>query len=216
MDPLIIYKWYQHAMAGVGQHMKPPANTPIEKTYQYRAVEKFAKQVDEWGLSDKVACSLVYAVVRYGKKKNLLKKGTQLLNMKAILEICYSLLKEEVSRNMMLVTELARSKQFLDKRIQNCDASELLVTKEQRKGSTNLTRWYRSGDLVTSYIALSANCMRAISLIPIDERPELPTDIALLKIRLRLLSDADLSTKICEILGSDLIIKGTQLEHSDR
>jgi hypothetical protein len=210
MNPLVIYKWYQSAMAGVGRKIVMPANTDPEKTYQYRAVSRFATMMDEWGLSDNSVRSLVRAIVRYGKKKNLLGKGTQLLNMKSIVNICYDMLQEEVARNEVFVTELRKSNEFINK---HTDIVELLVTKEQKNGYTNITRWVRAGDLSLGFISLSMNCRQAVSLLPYDERDEFPSDTELLRNRIAFLSDPDLRMRIKEIMGSDLITSGVQMEH---
>lgn len=214
MDPLLIYKWFQRAMSNAGRKIALPTNTPPEKTYQYRAVSKFAKQVDEWGLSEPVACALVNAVVRYGKKRDLLNKGASLLNMKSVLKICHDLLREEITRNEVIIESLRLSKNFLQKSIAGGDATERLVTKERRGGFTNFTRWYRSGDLSSTFIALSKSCRRALNLLPFDERGEFPADAVLLNTRIRLLSDNELRGNIKEIMGDDLMTMGTQMEQA--
>jgi hypothetical protein len=213
MDPLLIYKWFQRAMSNAGRKISLPIHTPPEKTYQYRAVSKFAKQVDEWGLSEPVACALVNAVVRYGKKQDLLNKGASLLNMKSVLKICHDLLREEITRNEVLLESLRYSKNFLQKSTANSNAVECLVSKEKRGGFTNFTRWYRSGDLSSSFISLSKSCRKALNLLPFDERGEFPLDKDLLKNRIRLLSDHELFKVIKEIMGDDLMSIGTQMEH---
>lgn len=214
MDPLLIYKWFQRAMSNAGRKISLPVNTPPEKTYQYRAVSKFAKQVDEWGLTEPVACALVNAVVRYGEKHDLLNKGASLLNMKSVLRICHDLLREEITRNEVIIESLRHSKNFLQKSIAGGEATERLVSKERRGGFTNFTRWYRSGDLSSSFVSLSKSCRRALNLLPFDERGEFPADNVLLKSRIRLLSDNELRSNIIEIMGDDLMVMGTQMEHT--
>ena len=213
MDPLIIYKWFQRAMANAGRRISLPANTPPEKTYQFRAVSRFAKQVNEWGLSEPVTCALVNAIVRYGKKKDLLNKGASLLNMKSILQICHDLLREEITRNEVIVESLRHSRNFLRRSVAGGDTIERLVTKERRGGFTNFARWYRSGDLSSSFISVSTACRKALNLLPYDERAEFPADTTLLKNRIRLLSDRELCGIIKEIMSNDLMIIGTQMEH---
>jgi hypothetical protein len=213
MDPLLIYKWFQRAMSNAGRKISLPTNTPPEKTYQYRAVAKFAKQVDEWGLSEPVTCALVNAVVRYGKQQDLLNKGASLLNMKSVLKICHDLLREEITQNEVLIESLRYSKNFLQKSVAGGNTTDCLVTKEKRGGFTNFTRWYRSGDLSSSFISLSKSCRKALNLLPFDERGEFPLDNALLKNRIRLLSDRELYKIIKEIMSDDLMVVGTQMEH---
>lgn len=212
MNPLIIYRWYQNAMAGVGRKIVMPVNTDPEKTYQYRAVCRFAKQVEEWKLSEHSTRSLIRAIVRYGKKKNLLGKGTQLLNMKSVINICHDTLKDEIVRSENFVRELQSSKKFLHNH--GTDLAELLVTKEQKNGYVNITRWFRSGDLSLGFVSLSMNCRRAISLLPYDERDEFPSDTELLRNRIAFLSDPELRIRIQEAMGEDLITSGVQMEHS--
>ena len=213
MDPLLIYKWFQRAMSNAGRKISLPTNTPPEKTYQYRAVAKFAKQVDDWGLSEPVACALVNAVVRYGKQQDLLNKGASLLNMKSVLKICHDLLREEITRNEVLLESLRYSKNFLQKSSAGANLVERMVTKEKRGGFTNFTRWYRSGDLSSSFISLSKSCRKALNLLPFDERGEFPTDTLLLQTRIRLLSDQELRKSIKEIMGDDLMTNHI-MEHS--
>lgn len=211
MNPLVIYKWYQSAMAGVGRKIVMPANTDPEKTYQYRAASRFAALMDEWGLTDNSVRSLIRAIVRYGKKKNLLGKGTQLLNMKSVVNICYTMLQEEVARNDAFVRELRTSKGFLNQH--TTDLVELLVTKEQKNGYANITKWHRAGDLSLGFISLSMTCRQAISLLPYDERDEFPSDTELLRNRIAFLSDPELRVRIMEVMGDDLITSGVQMEH---
>lgn len=211
MNPLIIYQWYQNAMAGVGRKIVMPANTNPEKTYQYRAVCRFAKQVEEWKLSEHSTRALIRAIIQYGKRKNLLSKGTQLLNMKSVLNICHDMLKEEIARNNRFIKELESSKKLING---HSDIVGLLVTKEQKNGYTNIARWYRAGDLTLGFISLSMNCRQAISLLPYDEREEFPSDTQLLRNRIAFLADPELRTRIHQVMGDDLITSGVQMEHS--
>jgi hypothetical protein len=51
-----------------------------------------------------------------------------------------------------------------------------------------------------------------LNLLPFDERGDFPTDAILLKTRIRLLSDAEMCSTVKEIMGSDLLVVGTQME----
>ena len=84
-----VYSWFQSEMIRAGRKIKLAKNTDQTKTYQFRWTKSFIKQCNYLGLDDKTIRMLIVDVVDYAKKRNLLNRGTQILCMSNITDICY-------------------------------------------------------------------------------------------------------------------------------
>jgi hypothetical protein len=208
-----IYDCYRRAMAGVGRRTQLPPHTDASKTYAYRAIRKFLRQTQTWKLDNNETRALVKEVVQYGKRNGLLNKGTALLNMRSVLDICFNYLRGEITKTELLITDVERSKKFIDKQVGRGDLTTTLLHKENRRGYTNLTQWYRSGDLALGFVTISTGCRRALNLLPLDERREFPADLILLRGRIKILQNLTVRDEIKKILKNDLLVAGTPAEH---
>ena len=204
----IIYDCYRRAMASVGMKVRLPADTDPSKTYAYRAVDKFLHQTREWNLHPDLVRALVREVVLYGKRNGLLSKGTALLNMKSVLQICHDYLSGEVTKVELLLNDIGRTKSFIDRHTINNDVIKTLVTRIRREGYANLTQWYRTGEIPISFISISIRCRKALNLLPPDERALFPSDEKLLRNRIKILKDKTLRTSLAEIMDQDLLTAG--------
>lgn len=204
-----IYDCYRRAMASVGWQVQLPTNTDPSKTYAYRAIKKFLDKTKEWNLDPEVVRALVREVVLYGKRNGLLRKGTALLNMKSVLQICQDYLSGEITKADLLINDIGRAKRFIDRHIDNDNGvAGTLVTRTRRDGYANLTQWYRSGEIPLSFVSISAGCRKALNLLPPDERSLFPSDEKLLRNRIKILGDSNLRSKLSEILDKDLLTSG--------
>lgn len=202
-----IYDCYRRAMASVGWQVQLPINTDPSKTYAYRAIKKFVDQTKEWNLDPVVVRALVREVVLYGKRNGLLRKGTALLNMKSVLQICQDYLSGEITKAELLVNDIDRTKHFIDRHT-NGDITSTLMSKLRKDGYTNLTQWYRSGEIPLSFISISAGCRKALNLLSSDERVLFPSDEKLLRNRIKILRNEEIRTKLINIVGNDLLTSG--------
>jgi len=199
-----MYASYRRAMVNVGWKVKLPANTNPSKTYAYRAINKFIDQVKQWKLDNSMIDMLINEIVQYGKRNGLLSKGTALLNMKSILQICYNLLKGQTDRSELLINEIKKSHEFVCKHA-NVNKVKIFVTNQHKNGYANITKWFRSGNISLSYISISASCRKALNLLSVEDRYEFPDDCALLRNKIKILHDSNMREKINNIMGTDLL-----------
>lgn len=205
---LLIYGWFQSAMRSVGRSTNMPHCVDITKTYTFRAVQTFAhKCYDQWELDDKTIRALVYDVVKYAAKQGLLSKGTQVLNMGTVLDICRKGLKDTIEAENNLVTELERCDRFVNT-IGKDNLVHKLVKPVTVGGYSQLVFWFNQGYLTSTYIALSRPCLKALHALSMAERSELPSDSELLRICTHTVAD-DTLTELQRILGADLRIPPT-------
>lgn len=191
-----VFRWFQAMMAKAGRKIAFPKDTDPVKTYQYRSIKKFVDQAEKWNLSNEMIVQMLYSVVKHAKRHRLLHKGTALLNMQDVIRISYQELEKSKSQREDLLEELVRCHRFMQ-----VHRGEI---NDQRGKIPNVIRWYQMGKITPSYLALSKLCVRAISMVPEDQRYDIPTSFQLLQKRTRLLSSSDTKERIASILGSDL------------
>lgn len=207
----IIYNCYKRAMASiVGRDIKLPAHTDPDKTYAYRYIRSFIKETKGWNLNIDLMKALVREVVKYGKINNLLNKGLAILTMRNVLHICYDYLYNEEIKTDVLIANLKRSKEFIDKTIDNQNIVDVLVHKENPDGYPNIVKWFRQDSISIGYVSLSLGCRGALNMLSVDERDEFPSDVTLLRNRIRILSNLSLKDAVVEIMSSDLLLVGVE------
>ena len=89
-----------------------------------------------------------------------------------------------------------------------------MVSKRGRGGFSNVAHWYRTGDITLGFISVSKSCIQALSVLPEDEREEFPSDLNLLKVRMKLLADVDLRRIIMDTMGEDIALSGVPMEQT--
>ena len=203
-----IYECYRRAMASVGYSIQLPSDTDPTKTYAFRAINKFIIQTKQWNLSNEITRALVREVVLYGKRKGLLKKGTALLNMRSVLQICHDYLTNQLANENALVVDVSRMKKFVDRNLINNNLIETLNHKVKKDGYSNLAQWYKSGDLTLSFVAISISCRKVINVLSPDERALFPSDEKLLRYRIKILKDSNIKAKLANVMNGDLLIIG--------
>jgi len=197
------FKVLQREMKKSGKRISLPRNTAPEKTYQYRAISKFLNRVDEWGLDAATTAILIQAVVEYGRRYGLLRKGAMILNMENILKICYNKLDSELTTMNDLVDNVKRANVVM----KAISADELL--KPIRLGGySKLFCLIDTGDVDSVYLALSTKSFGALQKVSRMEREQLPSNIDLFRIRNKILRDRDIALEIKEILQEDLNTSG--------
>lgn len=201
---MLIYKWFCSAMRNAGRKESFPKGTDPRKTYKYRALQKFAKDVEKWGFDNTTTKSMVESVVAYGKQHNILSKGTQILNMKSVLEICLKDLERKAEETDNVIAAIERCHAYLvDGGINDVKS---LASPERIGGMSRLAMLLTSGKMPRSYLAISRVARAA--LYRIAERDQYPSDRELRRVRARLLYDVASRTKLESVLSSDLDTAG--------
>jgi len=195
---LSIYEWFRKVMASNGRFIRRPKCNDITKTYQYRSVSQFADKVLKMSLTKNEIESLVTEIIRYAKDKKLLGRGTAILNMSNIFVICYNRIEASSVSSDRLIESIKLASSFI-----NGD----LAIPESIGGYPKLIRLVNSGLVPIELVAVSKKCTLALQQTSSD-RDCMPSDIDMLKTRIRLLSRHSNYEAMKEILGDDLLDTG--------
>jgi len=198
-DVLFIYDWFKKAMASVGRKTKDPKCNDIRKTYQYRAVNKFVDKAREFDLDRDQMQALVKEIVRYAKDAKLLHRGTAVLNMSDIFSICSKRLEMNAEAVDTTVSIIRSSAHLI---------SDDLHVAENFGGYPRIIALYNSGEMPVELIALSSKCAAALQRLNSIDRQLLPSDVDLLRIRVKLLMDKDVRSELRNVFGDDLVESG--------
>lgn len=205
-----VYSWFQSEMRRAGRKISFPKCKDKTKTYQFRWTRSFVVKCKELGLDDKLTNMLISDIVSYAKKNNLLNRGTQILCMGNITDVCYQGLKELASDEAFLIEELRSCRNFLLDQINDKNILVCKLVESGPGGFSNLLHWYNLGHLTEVFMALSKSCNQALSRLPEEERAELPSSFSLLRICTHTVSN-DLLPQLTAIMGSDLRVPPTAL-----
>lgn len=205
-----VYGWFQSAMRSIGRKTSFPKCSDKTKTYQFRTLKKFTdKCYNEFGLNDKIVKALVYDIVNYAKSRNLLNKGTQLLCMNNIIDICHHSIQTMMDDEASLIEEVRSCHEFVYDQVGNKNIPvRTLIAPTTKGGYSNLVYWYNLGHITDTYLALSKTCNKALARISEDERSEIPSKIELLRICTYAVSEESIS-ELRSVMGSDLRIPPT-------
>jgi hypothetical protein len=203
-----VYSWFQSEMRRVGRKIKFPKCSDKTKTYQFRWTKSFVKKCNEMELDDKIIHILVTDIVNYAKSRRLLDRGTQILCMGNITDVCYQGLKDLADDEVSLIEELRSCRTFLHEQVNDKDILVRRLIESETGGCSNLLYWYNLGRLTEVFMALSNSCTQALAKLPEGEREELPSKFKLLRICTHTVSD-DLLPKLAAVMGSDLRVPPT-------
>ena len=204
-----VYSWFQDEMRRIGRKINLPKCRDQTKTYQFRWTRTFANRCyNELSLDDKVVRILIASIVDYAKKKKVLDRGTQILCMSNIADICYQSLKDLADDESSLIMELRSCRDFLREQTNDKNTLVCELVEPSPGGFSNLLYWYNQGFLTEVFMALSIDCSRALARLPEGERQELPSRTALFRICTHTVSE-DLLPQLKAVMGSDLRIPPT-------
>lgn len=203
-----VYSWFQDEMHQAGRKIKLPKCSDKTKTYQFRWTKSFVNKCIEWDLEDKLVRILISDVVKYAKKQKLLDRGTQILCMGNIIDICFQSLKELDDDEASLIEELRSCKAFLGDQAGDKDILVRRLLESDSGGCSNILYWYNLGRLTEVFMALSKSCNQALAKLPEGERDELPSKFELFRICNHTVSN-DLLPKLRAVMGSDLRVPPT-------
>lgn len=206
-----VYRWLQSAMQTAGRSIKFPKCKDVTKTYQYRWTKLFAERCyNELELDNKLVKALVYDIVRYAKSHHILDKGTQILCMNNIVDICHESIRTMIDNEGSLLYELRRSKAFLDDHGSGEQLFRKLITPENEGGYPNIVMWYMSNEISRIYIAISERCQRAVGALAEEDRGEIPSNYDMFRICTQVVTSETIDI-LQDILGSDLRVPPTAL-----
>lgn len=201
----LIYNWYSRAMRREGFPVTPPKDTEFEKTYHYRSAYQFAKKMVDLGFSDDTIRTIVNSVVRHGKKYKLLRsKGTNILNIGTVVDVCLEDLQKRQKASEEIVEAIRRGRQFLvDHELETVDS---LAQPARLGGTPRLGYLLETGDIPVAYLAVSRTA--AMALDRIADRARYPSDQDLMRLRARLIFDGSTRERLKQLLGTDLNTAG--------
>lgn len=200
-----VYSWFQSAMHGAGRKIKFPRCSDKTKTYQFRWTKKFCDRCyNEFGLDDKTVKALVYEVVGYAKSRKLLDRGTQILCMGNVADICYETITSMMDEEQSLIYEMQSCHRFLYDQVSNKDNLVRNLKKLSENGYPNIVNWYHLGHITDVYLALSKPCRRVLSSLTDEQREGIPGNFELLRVCTHVTSDRDLLPRLRKVFGSDL------------
>lgn len=204
-----VYSWFQDEMGRIGRKIKFPKCSDRTKTYQFRWTKSFVnKCYNELELDDKMVRILIADIVDYAKKKKVLDRGTQILCMGNITDVCYESLRGLADDEASLIEELRSCRAFLCEQANDKNTLVCRLVEASPGGFSNLLYWYNQGYLTEVFMALSKDCSRALARLPQGERQELPSKTALFRICTHTVSE-DLLPQLKAVMGSDLRIPPT-------
>jgi hypothetical protein len=202
-----VYSWFQSAMKCAGRKINFPQCSDLTKTYQFRWTKSFCnKCYNEFDLDDKTVHALVYEVVRYAKSRNVLDRGTQILSMGNMADICYKTIIDMMDEEHSLINEIQSCHEFLSEQVNGKDKLVRILGHFSTNGYPNIVNWYLLGHITDVYLALSKSCTRALSSISDDKKEGLPSSFESLRLCSHITLDKELLPKLRELLGPDLRI----------
>lgn len=203
-DIMFVYEIFSKEMLLCKRPVPFPKNTDPTKTYLYKDLNRFCESViEELKLDKWDTRQIIKIIVKHAKKRKLLIRGSKILLIKDILDVCKKELEEVNNSKIDYIESLKSTKVYLDSNKLN--STRALSSSNSMGGLSNLFQLVQSGVIPVPYLALSKNAIRAYNTIPQSERSKLPSESKLVLLRTQLLlSDKD--KKLQEILGDDLYL----------
>jgi hypothetical protein len=177
-----------------------PKNTPIEKTYQWRYIQKFLSNMDDidWETTKKIA----YFAIEYAKENQgstIWSRGLWILTKNNIIEIAYEKAKDEYDHKVSELKRLKSSYSFAKNN--SFDFSTCKV----EGGFPNIVLWYEQSQISDTYIAMSESCKQTIRELDKEDLAMLPSREALSKRRVKCLIDKKMNNIVKSIMKEDYI-----------
>lgn len=199
-----IYSILKGMMPKYGKNFSFPESTDPRKTYAWRYLSCFARNLEELEISEDHLELVIEAILQHAKTRKLLKRGIGVLIKKDILQLCIKKLEVEERLTSGRIGTIKRSHMFLMDQIKQVgDPVRVLASRRGVNTYSNMTCWFEQGLLSLEYIAVSKSCRRTFRYLEDGERGLFPSPRELLKLKLKILS-ADGATEVKSVLGGDL------------
>jgi hypothetical protein len=180
-----------------------PKDTAPERTYQSRYLASLAQRLEAWDLSESLHARFIDTVAKYAVSKGLQRKGLSIFMQKNILEECCKRMvatQDDDDTKVAIITEThQRLASYADK-------VTTFLARKTFGGFTNLTEWYQQKTIGDLYLAISRPCTIALYKLSVSDRVErsmLPPVAQLYVLRNKLLKNAELQSRLRDILGND-------------
>lgn len=177
-----------------------PKNTPIEKSYQWRYIQKFLNNMEDvnWETVKKI----IYFAIEYAKEhqnRTMLSRGLWILTKNDIVDIAYKKALEEYNSKTQEINRIKESYKFAKNN--NFDFLSCKVD----GGFPNIILWYEQGYISDTYIAMSESCRKTILELDKTDLAMLPSRESLSKRRIKCLIDNSMKKLIKNIMREDYI-----------
>jgi len=199
-----IYNVLKIMMPKHGLNFSFAEHTDPRKTYVWRYLSCFAKNLEDLNISDEYLVQIIEAMLQYAKTRKLLKRGIGMFIKQDILQLCIKKLESEERLTNGRINIIKRSHDFLIDQIKQVgDPIRVLASRRGKNTYANMTCWFEQGLLSLEYIAVSKSCRKTFRYLGNNEKELFPSSKELLKLKLKILS-ADGATEVKNVLGGDL------------
>jgi hypothetical protein len=178
-----------------------PENTDPQKTYAWRYLTCFARNLESLNITDEYLSQIIEAMFQYAKTRKLLKRGIGIFIKQDILQLCIKKLEAEEHLLHNRICTIKRSHDFLLNQVG--DPVRVLASRRGVNTYANMTCWFEQGLLSLEYIAVSKSCRNTFRYLEAGERGLFPPPLELLKLKLKILA-ADDALEVRHVLGGDL------------
>jgi hypothetical protein len=201
---LNVWQWCSEIYIQYGRKLTFPAHTDPSKTYQWRYAKAIAQKFEEWDFDEPTAKKFINIAIERSKALGIMHKGLAALHQKNLLDLCYKILQEECKNNDQSIELIKSTKDWLGKRAQDSELTQVLLGRDGPDSFCNLVKWYQASKISDLYLSLSKSCRRAIKAIEgTDERTLLPKMTTMYKVRMKFVEDSANKKELEKILGND-------------
>ena len=178
-----------------------PANTDFKRTYQYRYVVKFLKNMNEHNVAWDVVKNIACYAIQYAKENkgtSIWTRGLWVLTKSDIVDIACKKAQSESNRKNTDLEKVVKSKKF----VQDNNFDFLRATEG---AFPNIVMWYEQGKISLTYLAMSESCKNAYENLKSDDRTALPSQQEIVSRRLKCMLNSKYKKELQRALGNDYI-----------
>jgi len=188
-----------------GRKISWPEAKDHRHTYIYMWLSKFYNWTQKEELDDLTICQVIYALVRYAKRNNILYKGSAILQHERIYAIALSELENYSDLLDNVEYQLKICENAINDRCGNLTKVEFLLKKPGIGQYPNIISLYNAGIISKLYLSVSKSCRRAIKKLDSELRMLLPDNMELFKLSKRVEFNKDKSDAAKSVLNDDYL-----------
>lgn len=176
-----------------------PKNTDPTRTYQWRYVIKFLKNMENvpWEITKKVArYAIQYA--KENKGNTVWSRGLWVLTKSNIIDIAYNRCQKQNESIASIFRRLQQSYDFAKDHNFNLAA-------RPPGGLPNIVAWFEKKKINIAYLALSESCRKAMKKLDSIDKHLLPSQSEIVETRIKLMINKEYDNKTRQILQNDYI-----------
>lgn len=199
-----MYRWFRSAISHVGAKPAELKCKDLTRSYTYRALVRFSEKADELGFDDRAIKIFMTLAAKCAKNQGMLRKGAYILTMPSVYKYVCDELERVQCSSIYIVDDIKRSQKFI---VDSKVTIESLTRPVGYDGYPFIVHHYKLGSITGSFLSVSKICRRSLGALNVEDRNELPTNLNLELMRIRIVTDPELHTKAKSILKLDLIRK---------